>query len=102
MAKQKEETRFGDLPPSYNFSLNPYPDMRFTSCPRYQAKAWQRKLPLLIHIDPSVLTALNYTNRYCKRCDLLLEELRMTMEGWFPKGQEPPMMEPPAPTEWVK
>ena len=72
MAKQKETTRFGDLPPHYHFSLNPYPDMRFTSCPRCRAKTGQRKLPLLIHIDPRVLIALNYTNRYCPRCDLLI------------------------------
>ena len=72
MARQKEKARFGDLPPHYHFSLNPYPDMRFSSCPRCQAKTGQRKLPLLIHIDPHVLMALNYTNRYCKRCDLLI------------------------------
>ena len=72
MAKQKEKTGFGDLPPQYHFALNPYPEMRFTSCPQCQSKTGQRKLPLLIHIDPHVLIALNYTNRYCKRCDLLI------------------------------
>ena len=162
MARQKEKARFGDLPPHYHFSLNPYPDMRFSSCPRCRAKTGQRKLPLLIHIDPHVLMALNYTNRYCKRCDLLIahkaeiehyltemfremepelvgndylifatvekkawrenmrqpkplpelrvhisdfksyEDLRMTRGGWFPDGQEPPVMEPPASREWVK
>lgn len=72
MAKQKRKTGFGDLPRQYNFSLNPYPDMRFSSCPSCHAKTGQRKLPLLIHINPNVLIALNYTNRYCKRCDLLI------------------------------
>ena len=162
MARKEKKKGFGDLPPKYNFSLNPYPDMRFTSCPQCRAKTGQRKLPLLIHIDPIILIALNYTNRYCKRCDLLIghkheidhyltemfrgiepeivgnaylifgtvekkawrenmrqpkplpelrahisdfksyEELRMTMGGWFLEGQEPPVMEPPESTEWVK
>jgi hypothetical protein len=116
----------------------------------------------MIHIEPQTLIALNYTNRYCKCCDMLIGhkheiehyltemfrrskpeivgndylifgvverkawaenmrkakplqemrahisdfesygELRMTMRGWFPAGQEPSMMEPPASTEWVK
>jgi hypothetical protein len=30
------------------------------------------------------------------------EELRMTMGGWFPKDQEPPVMTPPASMEWIK
>jgi hypothetical protein len=163
MAKRRRnETRFGDVPPKYNFALNPYPDLRFTSCPRCRAKTGQRKLPLLIHVEPGVPIALNYTNRYCKRCELLIghkheiehhltelfrdigpelvgnrylifatvekkawrenmrqprpvlelrahvsdfkryEELRMTMAGWFPKGQEPPVMKPVASTEWVR
>jgi hypothetical protein len=32
----------------------------------------QRKLPLVIHIDPIVTLALNKTCRYCPRCDLLI------------------------------
>ena len=162
MARTREQTRFGDLPPRYNFSLNPYPDMRFTTCPQCRSKTGQRKLPLLIHIDPRTLIALNYTNRYCRRCDLLIghkheiehyltemfrqmdpdsigndylifatvakkawregmlepkqlgemrahtsdfkryEELRMTRGGWYREGQEPPVMEPPPSTEWLK
>jgi hypothetical protein len=30
------------------------------------------------------------------------QEIRMTMAGWFYKDQEPPVMEPPPSTEWVK
>jgi hypothetical protein len=30
------------------------------------------------------------------------QNIRMTMAGWFPKGQEAPIMEPPLSTEWVK
>jgi len=136
--------------------------MRFTSCPHCGTKTGQRKLPLLIRVDPDTLTLFNYTNRYCKRCDLLIahkhdiehhltrtfrvinpqqignfylifatvekkawqkskkqhlstaeiraasmdfksyEDLRMTAAGWFPKGQKPPVMTPPASTEWGK
>ncbi len=27
---------------------------------------------MLIHVEPGALIALNYTNRYCKHCDLLI------------------------------
>lgn len=162
MPKKTTKTRFGKRPPSYTFALNPYPDLRFTTCPQCGAKTGQRKLPLLIHVDPATMIALNYTNRYCKHCDLLIghqheiehlltemfrrmdpgrigndyliigtvekpawragmkqptsleemrahvsdfkqyEELRMTRGGWYPEDQEPPIMEPAEPTEWVK
>jgi hypothetical protein len=67
-----KRTLFGDLPPRYGFMLNPYPDLRISTCPRCKHKAGQRKVPLLIHIDPLHLIALNYTCRYCKACDLLI------------------------------
>ncbi len=72
MKKKSTKNRFGHLPPEYRFSHNPYPEMRFTSCPDCKVKTGQRKLPLLIHIDPSNLIALNYTNRYCSRCNRLI------------------------------
>jgi len=72
MNKQSARKRFGHLPPKYNFSLNPYPQMRFSSCPNCGTKTGQRKLPLLIHVDPEHLIALNYTNRYCSRCNRLI------------------------------
>ncbi len=30
------------------------------------------------------------------------QNLHMTMTGWFPGGQAPPVMEPPPSTEWMK
>lgn len=162
MSKNRDRKQFGSLPPKYNFSLNPYPEFKFSKCPDCQNKTGQRKLPLLIHVDPKNLIALNYTNRYCHRCDMLIghiheiehhltemflkidqdvignnylvfgtvekkawrenmnrpkpfdemrqhihdfksyQNIRMTMAGWFPKGQEPPVMEPPLSMEWVK
>jgi hypothetical protein len=62
----------GELPPRYNFMLNPYPDQRISRCPLCENKTGQRKLPLLIHVDPAHLIALNYTCRYCPACDLLV------------------------------
>jgi len=30
------------------------------------------------------------------------QDIRMSMGGWFKKGQIPPVMEPPPSKEWVK
>jgi hypothetical protein len=67
-----DRTRFGGLPPRYSFMMNPYPDQRISRCPVCEQRTGQRKLPLLIHINPMNLIALNYTCRYCKKCDLLV------------------------------
>src|SRR5260370_8075575 len=64
--------RLGKLPARYSFFLNPYPDLRFTSCPQCGAKMRQRKLPLVIHVEPHYFIALNKTCKYCPHCDLLL------------------------------
>ena len=32
----------------------------------------QRKIPILIHVNPHHLIALNYTCRFCRDCDLLI------------------------------
>ncbi|NET40135.1 MAG: hypothetical protein F6K19_50725 [Cyanothece sp. SIO1E1] len=72
MTKKSKRIRFGRLPPKYHFALNPYPEFRSTRCSNCQNKTGQRKLPLIIRVDPWHLIALNYTNRYCNRCDLLI------------------------------
>ena len=72
MATNRDRKTFGGLPPSYNFILNPFPNERFTSCPGCREKTGQRKGPLAIHIDPRIMIGLDYTNRYCTRCDLLI------------------------------
>lgn len=71
MSKEKN-LRFGDLPPRYGFMLNPYPSQRISRCPLCEQKNRQRKLPLLIHVDPLNLIAMNYTCRFCPSCDLLV------------------------------
>ena len=59
----KEIRQFGKLAPQYSFFLNPYEDERFTRCPQCGAKTRQRKLPLVIHVDPMHPVSLNYTCR---------------------------------------
>lgn len=61
-----------ELPAKHKFVLNPYPYERLSRCPYCEAKTGQRKRPLLIHVDPGGLIALNYTCRYCQKCDLLI------------------------------
>jgi hypothetical protein len=67
-----EQSRFGGLARRYNFVFNPYPDQRISRCPLCERKTGQLKVPLLIHINPWHLVALNYTCRYCSECDLLI------------------------------
>jgi hypothetical protein len=67
-----KKPQFGELPPRYCFVLNPYPDMGVSRCPFCEHKTGQRKIPLLIHVAPMHLIALNYTCRYCQACDLLI------------------------------
>jgi hypothetical protein len=64
--------QFGGLPPKYSFVINPYHDLRFSRCPYCEHKTGQKKIPLLIHIKPVHSIALNYTCRYCPKCDLLI------------------------------
>src|SRR6266571_2405677 len=70
--KKKTTTQLGKQPPRYRFFLNPYEDMRFTRCPQCDNKMHQRKLPLVIHIDPTYMFSLNKICRYCPHCDLLI------------------------------
>jgi 5-methylcytosine-specific restriction endonuclease McrA len=77
MAKVKQR-QLGGLPPKYGFMVNPYPDERVSRCPLCDylsarlRKTGQRKIPILIHVNPKHLIALNYTCRYCRDCDLLI------------------------------
>lgn len=70
--KKKTTTQLGKQLPQYRFFLNPYQDVRFTRCPQCDNKMHQRKLPLVIHVNPMHLLSLNKTCRYCPHCDLLI------------------------------
>jgi hypothetical protein len=82
----KNLPQFGELPPQYNFFLNPYEDQRFTRCPQCETVMGQRKVPLVIHVDPHYPLSINYTCRYCSRCDLLIahqHEIERLLAGIF-------------------
>lgn len=90
----KNRPQFGDAPPQYDFLVNPYPDMKLTSCPFCEAKTGQKKLPLVIHIDPMQLISLNYTCRYCRACDLLIahkHEIELLLTDMF-RQMDPSMI----------
>lgn len=57
-------------------------------------KAWQENMAEPKSI-PEMLPYLSSFKTY-------YQELRTTRPGWYPDGQEPPVMEPPPSTEWVK
>jgi hypothetical protein len=63
---------FGELSARYKFFLNPYSDIRFTRCPQCEGKTSQKKVPLMIHVNPYHPVNLNYTCRYCPKCDILI------------------------------
>jgi hypothetical protein len=84
MATQR---RLGKLPPKHTFILNPYPDVRFSTCPMCEQPTRVRKLPFFIHVDPKVPVILNKTHRYCPDCDLIImhrDELEAVLLGMFP------------------
>ena len=70
--KSQKGPRLGKQPPRYYFFLNPYQDVRFTSCPKCDGKTKLRKLPLVIYIEGSITLSLNKTCRFCPYCDLLI------------------------------
>ena len=64
--------QLGELLARYNFFINPYRDVRFSRCPKCEGKTGQKKVPLMINVDPFYPISLNYTCRYCPKCDLLI------------------------------
>jgi hypothetical protein len=90
--RASELPRIGRRPPQYRFVLNPYVDARFTTCPDCNRKMGQRKLPLVIHVEPMNPVALNKTCRYCKHCDLLIahrDEIEALLSQLFPDRPGP-------------
>ncbi len=73
MANRKK-TRFGALRPRYRFALNPFPQVRWSRCPRCEKLTHKRKFPLLIHIDGLGLLTLGKTCRYCTPCEFIIAD----------------------------
>ncbi len=83
---RREPRLLGKQSPRYRFFLNPYTHARFTTCPQCGARMRLRKLPLVIHIDPQQLVALNKACRYCPGCDLLIahqDEIERLLAGFL-------------------
>jgi len=73
MRKKKSSLpRFGKLAPKYRFILNPYKDIRFSTCPNCSGKTLVRKVPLFIHVQPTYPTTINKHCKYCPKCDILI------------------------------
>lgn len=73
MANEKK-TRFGKLRPRYRFALNPFPEVRWSRCPRCEKLTHARKFPLLIHIEGLGLVTLGKTCRYCTPCEFIIAD----------------------------
>lgn len=64
--------RFGELPRRYRFALNPYSGVRWSRCPRCRGTTFQRKFPLLVHVDGYGVLVLGKNCRYCARCEFII------------------------------
>lgn len=64
--------RFGKLKPRYRFALNPFPDVRWSRCPRCEKLMHARKFPLLLHLGGNTLLTLGLTCRYCTPCEFII------------------------------
>jgi len=65
-------TQLGKRPPLYQFILNPFEDVRFTTCPECSQRTLLQKIPLVVHVDPHHPVVLNKHCRYCPDCDILI------------------------------
>ncbi len=64
--------RFGRLKPRYRFALNPFPDVRWSRCPRCEKLMHARKFPLLLGLGEFTLLTLGLTCRYCTPCEFII------------------------------
>jgi hypothetical protein len=65
-------TLFGKQPPRHRFILNTDRRKRYASCPECQSATEERKVPLVVHVEPRNLVTVNKVCRFCPRCDLLI------------------------------
>lgn len=67
-----QQGKRGGLLARYTFALNPYKDIRFSSCPMCDRTMTMRKFALFIHIAKWGPLALGKTCRYCPSCELII------------------------------
>lgn len=64
--------RFGTLRPRYRFALNPFPEVRWSRCPRCDKLMHARKFALLIAFSDFNFLTLGKTCRYCTPCEFII------------------------------
>jgi hypothetical protein len=69
---RKPQKRLCKQPPRYHFALNEYQTVRFSKCPQCRKLTFNRKFPLLIHVERWGLIILGKTCRYCSQCELII------------------------------
>lgn len=70
----RKKPGFGTLRPRYRFALNPFPEVRWSRCPRCEKLTHGRNFPLLIHLDGLGLLTLGKTCRYCTPCEFIIAD----------------------------
>lgn len=75
--------RLGKLAPRYSFALNPYPEVRWSGCPRCRQPMHARKFPLLIFVEENTFLNLGLTCRYCTRCEFIIAHQHELEEELF-------------------
>lgn len=82
-----------DLPDAerYTVFLNPYPDHRFTRCPRCDQETHERNRVLVVQLGPRMVLPVMAACRYCASCDLLIShqgELAETLRQILPPEEQ--------------
>lgn len=75
----------------YTVFLNPYPDHRFTRCPRCGEETHERNRVLVIELGPRTVLPAMATCRFCAHCDLLIahqDELTATLRQMLPPEEQ--------------
>lgn len=90
---RKKTEKMDTLPEAerYTFFLNPYPDRRFTHCPRCGEETYKRNRVLVIQLGPSLVMPAMATCRYCPNCDLLIahqDELVAAVRQMLPPDEQ--------------
>ena len=68
----RKQQRLGKLPPRYRFALNPFPEVRWSKCPRCDRLTFNRKFPLMIFVDGHGPVVIGKTCRYCAKCEFIV------------------------------
>jgi hypothetical protein len=85
MAKKKA-ARLGKLPPRYSFILNPYEDLRCSTCAKCEKATYPRKFTLQVDVEGYGPFVLGKTCKYCSKCEIIIahkDELEAILAAQF-------------------